>query len=82
MKDVFHWGKLGDKCGHTYVCQPPAQVILPALVWGHLWDEHPVRTTRQSRHQCKVPAARHTHTLHVYQLFLCIIDVEMYSTWL
>lgn len=42
---------------HSYVCQPPAQVVLPAVVWGHLWDEHPVGAAGLGRHQGQVPAA-------------------------
>lgn len=34
----------------TYIGQPPAQMVLPAFIWGHLWDEDPVGTTGQSRH--------------------------------
>lgn len=42
---------------HSYVCQPPAQVVLPALIWGHLWDEDPVSTAGLGRHQGQVTAA-------------------------
>lgn len=42
---------------HSYVCQPPAQMVLPALIWGHLWDEDPVSTAGLGRHQGQVPAA-------------------------
>ena len=42
---------------HTYIHQPPAQVVLPVLSWGHLRNEHPVCTAGQSRHQSQVPAA-------------------------
>lgn len=42
---------------HSYVCQPPAQVVLPALLWGHLRDEDPVGSAGLGRHQGQVPAA-------------------------
>lgn len=41
----------------SYVCQPPAQVFLPSVIWGHLWDEDPVSSAGLGRHQGQVPAA-------------------------
>lgn len=40
---------------HTYIREPPAQVVLPVVIWWHLWNEHPVGTTGQSCHQGQVP---------------------------
>lgn len=41
---------------HAYVCQPPAQVVLPSVIWGHLWDEDPVSSAGLGCHKGQVPA--------------------------
>lgn len=38
-----------------YIHQSSAQMLLPPIIWGHLWDEHPVSTTGKSGHQSQVP---------------------------
>lgn len=38
----------------TYIHQPPAQVFFPAVIWGHLWNKHPVSTTCQRSNQGEV----------------------------
>lgn len=45
----------------SYILESPAQMLLPPLIWRHLWNEHPVGSTGQSRHQGEVSVVGKSH---------------------
>ncbi|TNN81393.1 hypothetical protein EYF80_008449 [Liparis tanakae] len=45
-------------------------MLLPSLIWGHLWDEHPVSATGQSCRQSQVTTAITTNHTQSMELLL------------